>query len=375
MDTEANPARKYTLTLSPDYVLSWGFWEAARELLQNSIDQHAVNEESTPIFEYSPDDELLVIGNECCELHPRTLLLGMTDKRDVTATIGQFGEGYKLAMLVLVRGSYQVTIRNGDTIWRPRFEFNDEFGEHVMVVHVTPAEQPINGVQFEIRGVSKNDYGTLAENFLPGHPLNVILDEDHLRKRVFVNGLFVCKLDGLEYGYNFAPDRLNLDRDRGMTDTFEVKWQTARLWQQTTDPTKLYEALSEGLGDVEMISNLSPQLTTAIVEKFEAEHPDAVPVTCQAEMDRRRGMKTQLVPQALGKLLQHMRAYVFDRSGTPCDCLERFTRQYRSYLPEDGRKELDCILEASRGWSGVAPPAATETVEDHEHGPTANTPI
>jgi hypothetical protein len=355
--------RKYTLTLSPDYVLSWGFWEAVRELLQNSIDQHAVNSDSTPVFEYEPGEELLVLGNEECVLHPRSLLLGQTTKHGSKKTIGQFGEGYKLALLVLTRLSYHVLVRNGDAIWRPRFEFNEEFGEHVLTVQVTPADEPINGIRFEIRDVSQDDYAKLCENYIPGYAENQILDELHLRKRVFVHGLFVCKLDALTYGYNFASDRIRLDRDRGMADSFNVKWEASQLWQRTANTNQLYDALAEGIADVEYVSHLPAASKNAIVERFQAEHPDAIPVMCQAEIDRRKGQRTQLVPAALGNLLSHLKAFVFDKSGTPAEWLERFAHQYRNHLPIDGQEELDAILEASREWCGVVPASVTKGSE------------
>ncbi len=77
----------YTLSLSPDYVLSWGLWEAVRELIQNSIDQSTLDKQCEQIFQYNAVTEALTIGTTNCRLHPRSLLLGTSSKRDDDATM------------------------------------------------------------------------------------------------------------------------------------------------------------------------------------------------------------------------------------------------------------------------------------------------
>lgn len=347
---------KHTLTLSPDYVLSWGLWEAVRELLQNSIDQCATNAQSKQVFQYDEASETLTIGTTNCRIEPRTLLLGHSNKRDESCTLGQFGEGYKLALLVLTRLSYEVVIYNGDTIWCPRFEFSERYQEHLLTIAITPNPSPCSGVSFKIRDVNAEAFGNLHENYLVECSGNQIFDEDHMKGRVFVNGLFVCNVEGLEYGYNFTPDRIKLDRDRGMASSFEVSYEASRLWEQQGDDAKLYDNLKAGILDTRHVSFLRPTQNVYVVERFLTENPDTIPVSTQAEMDRLRGHRTQLVPEALRNLLRRMHAFVFNREGTPAERIERFAHQFRSQLNDEGRRELDAILEQSTEWQGSAPP-------------------
>ncbi len=350
---------KHILTLSPDYCLEWGLWEAVRELLQNSLDQHIVNPASQPVFEYNPETETLVIGNANCELRPRSLLLGVSDKRDEKKTIGQFGEGYKLALLVLTRLSFDVVIYNNEFTWTPRFEFNEEYEGQVLTIQIerTGEDADVCGVHFRIRDVSPRAYEQICENYLPGVRPNVILDEDHLRKKVFVNGLFVCKIDGLEWGYNFSPDRIKLARDRSLADSFNVYWNASKLWEQSGDTDDLYKSLEKGSPDVEYVSRPSTVISNALVEQFKAEHPDCVPVATEAELKRNRNRRTTLVPQALKDLLVRMHAFVYDKEDTPGEWIERFDHNYRHYLQSDeGCRELSAILEASKDWCGICPP-------------------
>lgn len=86
------------LSLSPKYVSGWGVEEAVREILQNAIDQKADGAEVSVSY----DRETLSILTDGARLKTSTLLLGESGKDD-ERYIGKYGEGYKLALLVLTR--------------------------------------------------------------------------------------------------------------------------------------------------------------------------------------------------------------------------------------------------------------------------------
>ncbi len=339
---------EYTLSLSPDYVLSWGFWEAIRELLQNSIDQATANAESEKIFDYT--EPVLTIGNTNCVLKPKTLLLGVSDKQCSKKMVGQFGEGYKLALLVLTRLSWDVEILNNDTVWVPRFVYSDEYQEHVLTISVYHAEVPVDGVHFVIRDVDKKAFGNVAENYLGDMEMDQILDDDHLRKRVFVSGLFVCEIDELKYGYNFSPGRIRLDRDRRLASSFEITYEASQLWRNQENYELLYENMQAGIVDVQHVS-FAPTQSQYIVQRYLSEYSEAIPVSSQAEIDRYRGCKTQLVPTPLRNLLREMHEFEFNREGTPSERLSGFDRVFGSQLNREGRRELRAIIEESANWS------------------------
>lgn len=337
----------HTLTLTPDYVSGWSEWEAIRELLQNAIDQRIMNK-SRVIFEY--ENEELIIGSTNSVLSPKTLLLGMTDKRN-SKTLGQFGEGYKLALLVLTRLSYKVEIRNGSELWIPKFEYNEEFESHLLVIHRYSAED-CGGVFFHITNVSEDIFGIITEKYLPDVPFNIILDEDHLRKKIFVGGLFVCEIDDLEYGYNFSPNRLVLDRDRSMASTFEVSCATSILWSAVDDDERLYANMSAGGLDTSYVSIPRSTTNAYVLERYLKETPNAIPVSSDEEAKRliAAGNTVRRVPTALCRLLRRMHSFVFNRAGTPCERLEGFNHQFGNRFTKEMRQEFDSILEASKCW-------------------------
>ncbi len=95
-------SRAYELSLSKQYVSHWGMADGVRELLQNALDSESP-------FEWEFKDGSLFLHSRYSKLEPRTLLLGQTSKAEDTTAIGSFGEGYKIAMLVLTRAHFRYT--------------------------------------------------------------------------------------------------------------------------------------------------------------------------------------------------------------------------------------------------------------------------
>lgn len=100
----------YDLSLSRDYVSNWGTQEAIRELLQNAIDSNSNGHEM--YIDYNSNKELLTIGNKYTSIGSEELILGNSSKRNDSSQIGCYGEGFKLALLVLLRNGYKVWINN-----------------------------------------------------------------------------------------------------------------------------------------------------------------------------------------------------------------------------------------------------------------------
>lgn len=96
-------AKCYELTLTPNYVSDWTFNDALRELIQNGTDQEVLDKENKFQIIYNEKEKTLRLVNQKSVLKINTLLLGRSSKANNEDTVGQFGEGYKIAALVLNR--------------------------------------------------------------------------------------------------------------------------------------------------------------------------------------------------------------------------------------------------------------------------------
>jgi len=249
---------KVYLTLSQDYVQNWGFWEAMRELLQNMSDC-----ENHSFDEYNSQGDRWVSIKTFDGVIPRdTLLLGNSGKRDDDTKVGMYGEGYKLAFLVLTRMGYQVRIKNGFDKWVVTFENHPQLNTECLCVEIVEGfynveDTDSNTVDITVQGLSQEDSEVLNTNYIANvsdrwYEEDILIDHNGCQifryatdievedrgclsdegnpKKVFVNGLFVCDLeDSYVFSYNLTPDKITLDRDRKSVDSWDLQREVASL--------------------------------------------------------------------------------------------------------------------------------------------------
>ena len=128
--------RKYELTLTSSYVQDWNFPMAIRELIQNGVDQETVNPNAAFTIEYV--DGFIRFTNRNTRLRCNTLLLGRSSKQRSDETVGQFGEGYKIAALVLTRLGKPFVIHNNgkNEVWTCRFVNSQRWAERILTFFV-----------------------------------------------------------------------------------------------------------------------------------------------------------------------------------------------------------------------------------------------
>lgn len=282
---------KYELPFSIGYVPDWTYIEAFRELFQNALDNEAVTPANEMLFEYDPDSKILRVGNRTSALSLDSLLLGSTTKAKDERTIGQHGEGYKIAFLVLLREGRTVTVYNYGKreVWTTRLVKSKRYnGQTVPVVTVdreaTWKRVPDHDLTIEVGNVTPEEYQAIVKKNLnlqagvlayeiPSFG-RILLDEQE-RGNVYVKGLFVCHSKAFRYGYDMDPRLINLDRDRRMVSSFDLAWETSAMWKTAFAQQKLRsEMLSmiiDGAQDVQYIQNRS-----AVEENVELELADSL---------------------------------------------------------------------------------------------------
>ena len=230
----------YELTLTPNYVSDWNFNDALRELIQNGTDQEVLDPDNEFQIDYSQKEKVLRLKNRKSVLKINTLLLGRSSKANNEDTVGQFGEGYKIAALVLNRLGKTFTIYNNEKneVWESRFKNSEKWLEKILCFYVSKRKTDDHGLCIEVGNVTQGEFNDLYKVWLHLDDCDyskaetkygeIILDEAYAGE-VYVNGLFVDCNSDLKYGYNFKPKYIRLERDRKTCDTWNVEDTTSLM--------------------------------------------------------------------------------------------------------------------------------------------------
>lgn len=376
---------KYELSLTPDYVPDWGLVEAMRELFQNALDQQTVAPDNEMFYEYHEDVQSFHIGNKLSILEPKSLLLGATSKANDAKTIGKFGEGYKIAALVLTRLGKKVTFFNygAREVWRFRFSKSRKYESTILVCEVDKkfpwAAVPNNNLTIVVEGITEEESFEIGEynlhmqegmNFWQTAKGRILLDND-LKGKMFVNGLYVSTNADFHYGYDFKPDQIQLDRDRRLIQDFNLKWTTSQMWTSFRDEDVAWDydaidavtrMLEAGAPDVAYFKSANayrtePTKYTAIVdhayESFKHDHGiNAVPVTSQEELKAVPvSHKPIIVKDAYKDAIISSPKYrapkVLARASLR-DRVEEWLAKYGPNIKKPYRKELQRILDEDK---------------------------
>lgn len=267
--------KEYELTISPNYVSNWGVKEAIRELLQNAVDANICG--YSKIIEYDSNIQTLKIKNEGAKLPASSLILGCSSKGNNDNLTGQFGEGFKLALVVLIRKGYGVNIINSDELWVPKFEFSDKFQSQVLTITVKDTKD-IGYLSFEIQGITQDVYNDLLDYFPCiddnyGETIKsdngYILLDDRFAGKMYVEGLYIQSDSNFKYGYNFNANVVDLDRDRRAINYYELRKLTAAsvVTAESCSP-ELFKAISNSCTDVRDIEDVIEEASDDFLQEY-----------------------------------------------------------------------------------------------------------
>lgn len=245
--------------ISSGYMAHWGVPEGIRELLQNAVD--------TGAYTVSNTDTGIVITNEVSVdfTLDNLTLFGETTKH-TSATIGKFGEGFKLALLILAKANipHLVTVN--------KCKIFGSIVDNKFQMHITGKFDKPSLVTITIDSLEAQQY--VQDLLLRRQEHSVIASTQHGDAllpggKLYVNGLFICKTD-FKYSYNFKSAVVQLDRDRKTVANFELGWNTSKLWAAQDVTDQLVDDIFTDVKDVEYISSNNPsrQLVDALHAHF-----------------------------------------------------------------------------------------------------------
>lgn len=367
----------FELPISPGYVGDWGFVQAVREIRQNSLDAATENPAHEVLFHYNPDLMILSIGNKLSRLDPSSLVLGNSTKGSDERMIGQFGEGYKLALIVLLRLGKAITIYNSPNVWTPTIEHSSSFNTAVMNINVQKyrfKECPEHDLIFRINGVTAEEveqikasdlYFHEEQKFL-SHTFGRILLDPQYAGQIFVKGLLISTIKGAHYGYDFLPAHIKIGRDRDLVDTGNVYWQTSSMWvNQPTAAELVKKMLSANAPDIQdlqyHIYSVPKETVRYISCDFYGKHgANAVPCPSEAAAKKARqlhgeNVKTVIVSPQLMAILERSEEYQSFKGQSvvakkPKDLLAKFFKHRDNFKPSQ-RADIEAILAMSTNWA------------------------
>lgn len=355
---------KIELTIAPNYVPTWNLVDAVRELFQNALDQQKQNSENEASWHYDDATGVLTISNATSKLTASSLLLGQTTKADDKSTIGQFGEGYKIATLVLLREGKNVVFYNygAREIWRPRFVKSRRFGTDILTFFIEKKaiweKVPSADLVIAIDGISADEYygQIVPSNLHLRSDFEVIEETEYgnvisLPGKVFVNGLYVCDYEPYAYGYNFKPEHIRLDRDRKMVNDFDLRWMASKMWSASNNTDKVLEMISENKADVAFLKDVSysKKWHDLAAERFKDVYgPEAIPVASQEEMASvPAGYKGVVVNSNYSALIRNSSSFTMPEpdSTSLLDELQDWFDSIKWRLDSDEIEQFEAIME------------------------------
>lgn len=265
-------SKNYEITISPNYVSNWGIKEAIREILQNAIDGETNGYEK--IVDYSGD--VLNITSLGVDLQAKDLILGCSSKDDQDGMIGKYGEGFKLALVVLLRKGLNVEIQNGNKIWTPSFKISDTFGTQVLNIEET--ESSGNELTFSISPVDQQLFNSLLDYFpcinndfgktVDCDNGQILLDKK-FKGKMYVEGLYIQTDDNFKYGYNFNSDVVELDRDRKAINYYDLRALTAQSIITAEECNKeIFDAITDSCVDVRDIEEVIEEASDSFLQEY-----------------------------------------------------------------------------------------------------------
>ena len=243
------------LGLSRNYVSSWGIWEACRELIQNMLDC------DIGTVDYEPSQNVLRVSSGPLILSPATLLLGGGDKAQASEKRGMYGEGYKLAFLVLLRAGKSVLLKTGNQVWRPHFAYHNQLERECLYVDIEEREgQWVEGVEIQVQDFTDNDYAEIVDKYTGFNGYEPIAEHNggtifiQEKPAIYVGGLFVRYLGGMGYDYKYSydlpPNWVTLDRDRNAIGDYYVSLHATKILAGAEEWDMLAQLAVENADDI-----------------------------------------------------------------------------------------------------------------------------
>lgn len=234
---------KITYPIARNYVEKWTVLDAGREILANALDASGQN------ADISYENGYFVINDTGTGISKKHFVIGNSNKAD--EQIGLFGEGLKLAALVMAREHRDMVIETIGYTYRPALEQSEEFGTEVFCIRYEKnVRKQGTAVRFKATKRETEKIKALFICFQEQKEPAYTTPEMELyeipeggKGEIYVNGLQTCETNSI-YSYNVKDRNLVNSRDRNMVDEEKLNGLLTGFYNKVSDPAVIRKLLT-----------------------------------------------------------------------------------------------------------------------------------
>lgn len=212
------------LPIHKDYCRDWVIIDALREIISNALDTKT----KVSIKKIGKEFHIIDRGKGISQKH---LLLGLSKNKN----IGQFGEGLKIAVLILLRNGFDIQIETVGRTYIPKLEEEEEFENEIITKWYHCPNKRTKGTEIvtnvgdkDIQQAKKlfaiyttpelveeNDFGKIYKNF----------DNEGT---IYLRGVVVQNIGKSLFSYEITDKKL-VGRDRKAIDERKLKFAAKKI--------------------------------------------------------------------------------------------------------------------------------------------------
>lgn len=336
--------------MSKEYCSDWSPIDAIREMVQNAID-------SGQEYRCEIVSGMINVITYDKELPLRTLMLGESIKGQ--GAIGKYGEGYKIGMLVLTRNNHEPFIVNKNNYITGLFSLNSlDVMTFKLNIDTELYSEDVN-IQFSCK-VGNIDIDELKRKIPaftgtnPEIPNGIDIWQDR-QGEIFVNGLFVAEDKKLVFGYNFSPNKIQLNRDRNMVNG--VHWQLAYYYDSlgVNKADLTFDLIERDADDVRDLSyvlydkKLKAELARLFFNKYGEGATISKPGTTY--IGGASGISCSSSASRAYKVCGIPETKKATDPEAPDQVLSAWMKRNKKKIRKDLKKDLDRLVIKAKGWS------------------------
>lgn len=331
-----------------DYLKSWSIQHALREIFQNYLDYGEYNIITKE--EKGTENIIVKISNTYFPTDLEFLRIGNSGKSDDTTTIGQHGEGLKMAFLIFQREGLKIKLRTQAKTFEPT-TYDNELGTCFGIEYYKNEEtQATFDILFTL---PKTYYDTFIKTIITKEDIifecptyGRIVSKN--KGDIFVGGLFVCHRPNYSRAYDFNPQYITLDRDRAMPSDWDIKWSIRRL----LETNKGIRASDIQYDDIEYVDSVQEEE----IEKFKPTLVNNVVEFTTTVVKEDGEIEEVIVKQDYIKstlrnhnfftaTIEKLKSFILKKLGVT-EMLENYKKAHPMY--GDALKDFDAIINRSK---------------------------